>query len=53
MFHIAGGPPELRALGEATVQAHVTAASAKLGLRDQVQAVVFVYEAGVVSLGRR
>ena len=36
-------------LSEATVKTHVKHILAKLGVRDRVQAVVFAYEAGVVT----
>jgi DNA-binding NarL/FixJ family response regulator len=36
-------------LSEATVKTHVKHVLAKLGARDRVQAVVFAYEAGVVT----
>jgi DNA-binding NarL/FixJ family response regulator len=39
-------------LGESTVKTHVAAVLDKLRVRDRVQAVVFAYEAGVVTPGR-
>jgi DNA-binding NarL/FixJ family response regulator len=39
-------------IGEGTVKTHVARILAKLGLRDRVQAVVYVYETGVVRPGQ-
>lgn len=38
-------------LGEATIKTHLSRTLAKLQLRDRVHAVVFAYEAGLVTPG--
>ncbi len=38
-------------VGQATIKTHVGSIFAKLGLRDRAQAVVYAYEAGLVTPG--
>ena len=39
-------------LGEATIKTHVSNILAKIGVRDRVHAVIYAYEAGLISPAR-
>lgn len=42
---------ELLVISDTTVKTHVARVLMKLGLRDRVQAVIYAYESGVISVG--